>query len=90
MGSIKIFVKDECPKCPAAKEIGGILQNNGLPVLYYDLETPDGLAEAAFYSVLSTPTILIEDRQEKVVAGWRGSVPTIQEIQGVIKGQWSS
>jgi len=84
MGSIKIFTKSECPKCPAAKEIGGILQQEGLRVNYYDLETPDGLAEAAFYSVLSTPTIIIEDEQEKILAGWRGSVPTLQEIEGLI------
>ncbi len=90
MGSIKIFIKGECPKCPAAKEIGGLLQGDGLPVLYYDLETPDGLAEATFYSVLSTPTILIEDKDEQVVAGWRGSIPTLQEIQRVIRIQWSS
>lgn len=85
MGSIKIFTKSECPKCPAAKEIGGILQKEGLSVTYYDLETPDGLAEAAFYSVLSTPTIIIEDEQEKILAGWRGSVPTLQEIEGLIR-----
>jgi glutaredoxin len=85
MGSIKIFTKAQCPKCPAAKEIGGILQQEGLQVNYYDLETPDGLAEAAFYSVLSTPTIIIEDTNEKILAGWRGSVPTLQEIQGVIR-----
>ena len=84
MGSIKIFTKTECPKCPAAKEIGGILQQEGLQVNYYDLETPNGLAEAAFYSVLSTPTIIIEDEDEKILAGWRGSTPTLQEIQGVI------
>ena len=85
MGSIKIFTKNECPKCPAAKEIGGILQQEGLPVTYYDLETADGLAEAAFYSVLSTPTIIIEDEHEKILAGWRGSVPTLQEIQGLVR-----
>lgn len=85
MGSIKIFTKAECPKCPAAKEIGGILQQEGLQVNYYDLETPQGLAEAAFYSVLSTPTIIIEDKDEKILAGWRGSTPTLQEIQGVIR-----
>lgn len=85
MGSIKIFTKNECPKCPAAKEIGTILQQKGLPVTYYDLETPDGLAEGAFYSVLSTPTIIIEDEHEKILAGWRGSVPTLQEIQGLIR-----
>ncbi len=85
MGYIKIFTKTECPKCPAAKEIGGILQQGGLRVAYYDIETPHGLAEAAFYSVLSTPTIIIEDENEKVVAGWRGLVPTLQEIEGLIR-----
>ncbi|OGP55505.1 MAG: hypothetical protein A2Y65_12335 [Deltaproteobacteria bacterium RBG_13_52_11] len=85
MGSVKIFTKSECPKCPAAKEIGGILQQEGLQVLYYDIETPNGLAEAAFYSVLSTPSIIIEDENEKVVAGWRGSVPTLLEIEGWIR-----
>jgi glutaredoxin len=85
MGSIKIFTTRACPKCPAAKEIGGLLQQEGLQVLYYDLETPSGLAEAAFYSVLSTPSIIVEDENEKVVAGWRGSVPTLQEIEGVVR-----
>jgi glutaredoxin len=85
MGSIKIFTKAECPRCPAAKEIGSILQQEGLQVTYYDLETPDGLAEAAFYSVLSTPTIIIEDQDARILAGWRGSIPTLQEIQGVIR-----
>lgn len=85
MGSIKIFTKAECPKCPAAKEMGSILQQEGLQVNYYDLETPDGLAEAAFYSVLSTPTIIIEDQDARILAGWRGSIPTLQEIQGVIR-----
>ena len=84
MGTIKIFTKAECPRCPAAKEIGSVLQKEGLPVTYYDLETPDGLAEAAFYSVLSTPTIIIKDEHEKILAGWRGSVPTLQEIQGLM------
>jgi glutaredoxin len=85
MGYIKIFTKSECPKCPAAKEMGAILQQEGLQVFYYDLETSLGLAEAAFYSVLSTPTIIIEDEHEKILAGWRGSVPTLQEIEGVIR-----
>lgn len=85
MGSIKIFTKNECPKCPVAKEIGGVLQKEGHPVIFYDLETPDGLAEGAFYSVMATPTIIIEDEHEKIIAGWRGSVPTLQEIQGLVR-----
>jgi hypothetical protein len=55
MGSVKIFLKAKCPKCPAVKEIGMALKQEGFPVNHYDLDTLDGLAEASFYSVLSTP-----------------------------------
>ncbi len=81
MGSIKIFTKAKCPKCPAAKEIGAKLKNEGMPVLHYDLDTIDGLAEASFYSIRSTPSILIEDEEEREVISWRGVVPTLQEVK---------
>ena len=84
MGFVKIFVKAKCPKCPAAKEIGTTLKREGFPVIHYDLDTIDGLAEASFYSVLSTPSLIVEDEQEREVAGWRGVVPTLQEIKRVL------
>ncbi len=81
MGHIKIFVKAKCPKCPAAKEIGMELKKEGLPVFHYDLDTIDGLAEASYHSVLSTPSLIIEDEEEREVASWRGVVPTLQEVK---------
>jgi len=81
MGSIKIFTKAQCPKCPAVKEMGTELKKEGVPVLNYDLDTIDGLAEASFYSVLSTPSIIIEDEEEKELMSWRGVVPTLQEVK---------
>ncbi len=81
MGSIKIFTKAKCPKCPAVKEIGAKLKKEGVPVLHYDLDTTDGLAEASFYSILSTPSLVIEDEQEREVISWRGVVPTLQEVK---------
>jgi len=81
MGHIKIFLKAKCPKCPAAKEIGIELKKEGLPVFHYDLDTIDGLAEASFYSILSTPSLIIEDEEEREVASWRGMVPTLQEVK---------
>ncbi len=77
MGYIKIFTKAKCPKCPAVKEMGTELKREGLPVLNYDLDTIDGLAEASFYSILSTPSIIIEDEEEREVFSWRGVVPTL-------------
>ena len=87
MGYIKIFTKAKCPKCPAVKEMGTELKREGLPVLNYDLDTIDGLAEASFYSILSTPSIVIEDEEEREVISWRGVVPTLQEVkQYLIRG----
>ena len=81
MGSIKIFTKAKCPKCPGVKEIGKELKKEGVPVFNYDLDTIDGLAEASFYSILSTPSIIIEDEEEREVASWRGVAPTLQEVK---------
>jgi hypothetical protein len=81
MGLIKIFTRAKCPKCPAIKQIGMELKKEGVPVLNYDLDTIDGLAEASFYSILSTPSIVIEDEEEKEVACWRGVVPTLHEVK---------
>jgi glutaredoxin len=81
MGSVKIFTKARCPKCPAAKEILMELKKEGVPVYHYDLDTIDGLAEASFYGILSTPSILIEDEKEREVMSWRGIAPTLQEVK---------
>jgi glutaredoxin len=81
MRLIKIFTKAKCPKCPAAKEIGTELKKEGVQVSNYDLDTIDGLAEASFYSILSTPSVIIEDEEEREVMSWRGVVPTLQEVK---------
>jgi hypothetical protein len=86
MGLIKIFTKAKCPKCPAAKEMGTELKREGIPVFNYDLDTIDGLAEASFYSILSTPSIIIEDEEEKEVISWRGMVPSLQEVKQYFAG----
>jgi hypothetical protein len=86
MGSIKIFTKAKCPKCPAIKEIGTELKKEGVPVFNYDLDTIDGLAEASFCSVLSTPSLIIEDEEEREVISWRGVVPTLQEVKEYLFG----
>ncbi len=81
MGSIKIFTKARCPRCPAVKEIGALLKKEGVPVWSYDLDTIEGLAEASFYSILSTPSLVIEDEGEREVISWRGVVPSLQEVK---------
>lgn len=84
MGLIKLFVKHKCPRCPQAKQVGSELQQAGFTVQEYDVETPDGLAEASFYCVQATPTFIIEDEQENALADFRGVVPSVQEISRIV------
>ena len=49
------------------------------------MTTVDGLAEASFYTVLSTPGLILCDEQGKEVKGWRGETPPIKEIEALIK-----
>lgn len=69
--TIKLFVKENCPRCPAAKHAcEGI---DGVEV--YDVGQVDGLAEASFYNVLATPSVLVLDSDGHEVVSWRGEAP---------------
>ncbi len=85
MGVIKLFWKDKCPRCPQAKEVSGLLQQEGYTVLDYNVETAEGLAEATFYNVQATPTFIIEDQQENTIADFRGEVPSAQKIKALME-----
>lgn len=84
MGIIKLFVQGGCHKCPQAKQVGNALKEEGFTVLEYDVETADGLAEASFYSVQSTPTFILEDQAENTIADFRGVVPSPQKIKELL------
>ena len=79
---LKVFTKPNCPKCPAAKLlVHQLTANRGqLTVEEYDISTVEGLAEASFYSVMSTPSIILCDGGGKETRGWRGEVPVVGEI----------
>jgi hypothetical protein len=81
MGIIKVFVQRGCSKCPQAKLVGETLRGEGFTVMEFDVSTADGLAEAAFYSVQATPTIIVADSQENLIADFRGEVPSAQMVR---------
>ena len=81
MSIFKLFWREDCPKCPAAKQIIQQLRLQGYVTTEHNLQTTEGLAEAAFYGVLSTPTIILTDEQERILAEWRGVVPSIEEAK---------
>lgn len=80
MQHLKVFVKQDCQKCPAAKEVAGRFPETEV----YDVEQAEGLAEAAFYSVLCTPSIVVVDESGGEIFAWRCSVPTPREISELI------
>lgn len=73
---VKLFIKEDCPRCPAAKRACEGVQN----VQVFDVASIDGLAEASFYSVLATPSVLVLDSSGKEIAAWRGEAPDASAI----------
>lgn len=80
MQHLKVFVKQDCPNCPAAKDVAGQFPETEV----YDIEQAEGLAEAAFYSVLCTPSIIIVDDKGREVRAWRCTVPSSKDIAACI------
>ena len=75
MTRLKLFWREDCGRCGPAKAICAKLEGDGFAVEYYDVESVDGMAEAAFYQVASTPTAIIVDEDGNEAASWRGDLP---------------
>lgn len=84
MESIKIFTKSNCPKCLSIKKVADELKAEEVRIFHYDLDTPEGLAEASFYSILSTPSLIIENGAEEEIASWRGVVPSAEDVKKIL------
>lgn len=79
---IKLFTKKDCPRCPSAKKVIVDLRSSiDVKVEDFDVETVEGMAEAAYYMVMATPTILVCDDGGNEVAGWRGEAPKLEELK---------
>ncbi|MFH2011698.1 MAG: thioredoxin family protein [Pseudomonadota bacterium] len=57
---IKIFISPDCPKCTSAKKLAKDIKQQKHKVETFDISTIDGLAEASFYQIQTTPFIVIE------------------------------
>jgi len=77
---IKIFWQKNCPHCPEAKSIGKQLEKEA-EVQYFDVDSVDGLAEASYYDIASTPSIVVFDNNDNEIQVWRGKTPRIEEIR---------
>jgi len=77
---IKIFIQDTCTNCPNAKKLGQELIKEGKTVEFYNVRTPEGLAESLMHNVLSTPSIIITKEDEEINS-FRGETPNIEEVK---------
>lgn len=83
---IKFFLKQECPNCSHAKNIiERLVRDNNQYVQKFDIETSGGLAEAAFYGVMSVPSLLFFDNNEILKFGYYSLIPTYDDVIQKIK-----
>jgi glutaredoxin len=82
---IQLFTQRECAKCPPAKEIVNQLNTeHGIDVAEFDVETVDGMAEAAYYGIMSTPSIVLVDGVGDEIISWRGVSPDKSKILNIL------
>lgn len=77
VAGVKFFWRDKCPACPAAKKVVAGFD----AVEYLNVDEIRGLAEAAFYSVFSTPSIVLVDATGAEIVAWRGQVPRAEDLR---------
>jgi hypothetical protein len=77
---VKVFWQEQCPDCPPAKELGKKLEEQGIKVSYYDIKEVDGLATAAMFGIMSTPSVVVSEGDSEI-ASWKGEVPSLEEVK---------
>ncbi|MCS7258564.1 MAG: thioredoxin family protein [candidate division WOR-3 bacterium] len=81
-----LFGKESCEVCKNIKEKLEHYSNKYQPIeiIYYDVETVDGLTECAYRSVPDIPTVILID-EEKEIRRWVQSAPTFAELDELLK-----
>jgi hypothetical protein len=88
--NILIFGRSGCGNCEMAKSRANKVKEDlkdqlDIPVVFYDLGTVDGLAEASFWDALDPlPAIIITNKAGQQVASFAKSVPTTEELKSLI------
>jgi thiol-disulfide isomerase/thioredoxin len=82
---IKIFGKKTCPACKSAREKFEFFLDrwevSAKPeIIFYDLDTVDGLAEGSYYDVREIPTTILE-KESREITRWTKKVPLSREFK---------
>lgn len=77
---VKLFVREDCPECPAARAACDGISNLSI----YDLSDIQGIAEASSLGVVSVPSIVVVDSSGHEIAAWRGTTPDPSDLRAVL------
>ena len=85
---VKVFGKKGCAKCATTKNkieffISKWDLKEKLKILFMDLDTVEGVTEAALNDVLNIPTTILE-KEGSILKRWDGEVPNSDELKGYI------
>lgn len=58
--------------------------NKDIEIIYFDTETPDGMAEACFYDVWDIPQVLLI-KDGNIIKRWQKTAPTFEELNQLWK-----
>jgi hypothetical protein len=68
----KVFRKKDCPECEKLSGLLDVRYKEVKELEVLDIETPEGVAQAAFYDVWMTPSLvyqLVGDEKPRIVTG---------------------
>jgi hypothetical protein len=88
---IEVFGKPGCARCRSTKDklghlIGKSEAGPAAALTFVDLDTVEGLAEAAFNDVQEIPTTILRSDGGEVLARWDAQIPPSVQVQGFLAG----
>jgi len=87
---IQVFGKQNCGKCQSTKHkiehfIEKLGMGSSVNMVFFDMDTVDGMAEGAFRDVFDVPTTIIQEQGRDLVR-WEGIVPDSLELKQYFAG----
>jgi len=87
---IMIFGKETCARCRSTKhKLEHLLTRwnaaEEVPVAFHDMDTVDGMVEAAFHDVVKVPTVVIRNGTREIMR-WGGVIPPADDMKRHIIG----
>jgi glutaredoxin len=74
---LKLFWKEGCEKCEQAKKMCKELD---IKPAMFNLETVDGMAEACWHQITTTPALALTDEGDRELKVWRSVLQAKKEL----------